>query len=301
MKNILELFPATMPESGFIIEDDKFYGIRVKKRGERFEIVSEFQERLKSSLSLEDFSEENISINVERMLSALGSPQRASLVLPDSIFRMQIVDIENYPKEIEEREKILLWQARRVLGHPNEDLRVSHIILSQEGRYAKVWLAAAPKSIFSIFEKTFETFGCHIGFITSTTISLYDLFLSKNLFHPSDINLLMSITSNSLTFLFTLNGELLFFRTKEFKKNEDYMERIVQEIKLTLLFQKEKLGPKPLRKVYYRITDESIIFPKDEFGEDVEIFSIEEINLFSEKKDEVNFLLPILSAISEAK
>jgi len=80
-----------------------------------------------------------------------------------------------------------------------------------------VWLSAAPKEIFNIFENCFEKFNCHIGFITSPSMALYDLFKEKGLFSSLSMTLLISITENSLTFLFVHKGEPLFLGLRSLK------------------------------------------------------------------------------------
>jgi Tfp pilus assembly PilM family ATPase len=300
MKNLLEYLPPSMPDTAIIVENNFLQGLRTKRKGDTFQIISNFKEGLSTPFSDEWQQIEEISAPVERMLVALGNPDRASLILPDSIFRMQVVDIDNYPKEESELEKILLWQARRTLGHPVEDLRVRHFILGKEANFAKVWLSAAPKEIFNVFENCFEKFNCHIGFITSPSMVLYELFREKGVFSSLSMTLLISITENSLTFLFVHNGEPLFFRTKEFKGAYASLERISQEIKLTLLYQKEQTGGIPLKKVIYRITAEGVEFPVSEFDEETEIVSIDSLTFLSyEKKMEPSIVLPLLSAMRE--
>ncbi|MCX7830942.1 MAG: hypothetical protein N2445_07790, partial [Acidobacteria bacterium] len=249
MNRIWEFLPPSMPDASFMFEDDKVFGFRGSYKGKNLNVVSRVTEDFQIAFSEDAPFSEALPSLTERVLLSLGNPERASLVFPDTMFRMQIVEIENFPKDREEIAKILLWQARRNLAHPDNNLRVRYKILEKEGDFVKLWLCAASEPILALFEKTFKEKKCHIGFITSPTIAVSEILSKKGFFETNDVVLVMSITSKSLTFLFFKDGKPLFFRTKDLREDTDFEERVAQEIKLTLLFQKEKLSESPLRKV----------------------------------------------------
>lgn len=275
MNRIWEMLPPSLPDTSFMFEDNYVYGIRGKFDGKNLNIVSKANEYFPLPSTEEMIFGEEVLPLAERILLSLGNPERASLVLPDTMFRMQTVEIENFPKDREEIKKILLWQARRNLAHPVNNLRVRHKILEKEGDFAKIWLTAAPEEALSFFEKTFREKKCHIGFITSPTLAISEILAQKGFLETNDVVLIMSITSKSLTFFFFKDAKPLFYRTKDLREDTDFEERIKQEIKLTLLFQKEKLSEKPLSKIFYRITSEDIRFPEEEFDSQTDIVSVE--------------------------
>lgn len=275
MNRIWEMLPPSLPDTSFMFEDNYVYGIRGKFDGKNLNIVSKANEYFPLPSTEEMIFGEEVLPLAERILLSLGNPERASLVLPDTMFRMQTVEIENFPKDREEIKKILLWQARRNLAHPVNNLRVRHKILEKEGDFAKIWLTAAPEETLSFFEKTFREKKCHIGFITSPTLAISEILAQKGFLETNDVVLIMSITSKSLTFFFFKDAKPLFYRTKDLREDTDFEERIKQEIKLTLLFQKEKLSEKPLSKIFYRITSEDIRFPEEEFDSQTDIVSVE--------------------------
>jgi hypothetical protein len=277
MNRIWEMLPPSMPDTSFLFEDNQVYGIRGKYDGKNLNIVSKVNEYFALPTTEETIMEEDIRPIAERLLLSLGNPERASLVLPDTMFRMQTVEIENFPKDKEEIKKILLWQARRNLAHPVNNLRVRYKILEKEGDFAKIWLSAAPEETFSLFEKIFREKKCHIGFITSPTLAISEIIAQKGFLETSDVLLVMSVTSRSLTFFFFKDAKPLFFRTKDLREDVDFAERVAQEIKLTLLFQKEKLSEKPLSKIFYRITSEEMRFPEEEFDSQTEAISLDKV------------------------
>lgn len=302
MNSYWDLLPPSMPDTVFIFEDDQIYGIRGHFEGKDLKITSNFNEYFEIP-SLEDsLTPQELSHFVERALLSLGNPERASLVLPDYFLRMQTVEIENFPKDKEEINKILLWQARRNLAHPVNNLRIRYKILEKENGFAKVWLCAGPEEMFSLFEKIFREKHCHIGFITSPILSISEILSRKGFFETNDIILVMSITSQSLTFFFFKDGEPLFFRTKEIKVENDFEERVAQEVKLTLLFQREKLSAQPIKKVFYRINNSDFRFPVEEFENQTEAIAIEDaFNLSGEYQIPSSALIPFVFSIWEYK
>lgn len=297
-----ELLPPSMPDASFMFEDDTVWGLRGNFDGKTLNVVSKVNEYfpLPSTEDLETYEE--ITTHIERILLSLGNPERASLLLPDTFFRMQVLEIENFPKDREEIKKILLWQARRNLAHPSNNLRVRHKVLEKEADFAKIWICAASEDILSFLENSFRNKGCHIGWITSPTLSISEILCSKGAFETNDVFLVMSITSRSLTFLFFKEEKPIFFRTKEIKEDLDFEERIKQEIKLTLLFQKDKLSEKPLKKIFFRIANCDFNLPLEEFDSQTEIIPIEDIFKFHELSQIPSSIsIPLISSIWEEK
>lgn len=302
MNRFWEILPPFMPDTSFIFEDNQVYGIRGSYDGKSLNLVSKVSEYFPLPTAEEVFGEEEISPLVEKILLSLGNPERASLVLPDTLFRMQTVEIANFPKDKEEIKKILLWQAKRNLAHPTNNLRVRYKILEKEGDFVQVWLSAAPQDTISFFENIFREKKCHIGFITSPTLAITEIIAQMGFLETTDVVLFMNITSRSLTFFFFKDSKPLFFRTKDLREDTNLEERIAQEIKLTLLFQKEKLSEKPLGKIFYRITSEELSFPEEEFDSKTEAISIEKVfGLQNELPIPPPIAIPLISSIREER
>lgn len=276
MKNILEYLPPAVPSASFMLEDGQISGIRIEKKKASVRLVSKFSEAAFDFSAEEWPQREEILPAVERALLSLGNPDRAAVLMPDVVFRMQSLDLEGFPKSEEEKEKIVLWQARRNLGHPCPDLRVRYFPLEREGDFTRLWAAAAPRDLLGGIEKAFADKGCHVGLIASPSMVLHGLLAKRGIMRPEGLELFLNITLRSITFLFARGGEPVFFRTKELRHGEDTGDRFAQEIRLTLAFQKEKLGNEGLKRVCYRLAGEDLFFPREEFEEGTEIVSLEE-------------------------
>jgi len=298
MKNILEYLPPAIPSASFLFEDGHLSGIRAEKKKSSVKLVSRFSEAAFDISSEEWPQAEEMAPSVERALLSLGNPDRAAVLLPDVVFRMQVLELEGFPKSDEEREKILLWQARRNLGHPSADLRVRYFTLEKEGDFTKLWAAAAPRELLGNIEKTFAEKGCHVGFISSPSAVMHSLLSKRGVLKGDGLELFLDMTGRSVTFLFSRAGEPVFFRTKELRAGEEMGDRFAQEIRLTLAFQKEKLGNEGLKRVCHRAACEGLAFPAEEFEEGTEIVPLE--GLFREK-EQAGFpsqrLLPLLASL----
>ncbi len=302
MNTFWELLPPSMPDTSFLFEDEQAWGFRGNFDGKTLNLVSKVNEYFKLPSLEEENPSEDIVPLLERALLSLGNPDRASLILPDTIYRMQVLDIDNFPKDQKEIKKVLLWQARRNLAHPSNNLRVRHKILEKEGDFVRIWICAAPEDLLSLFEKSFKQKKCHIGYITSPSLVISEALARKGALETDDIVLIMNVTSKSLTFLFVKNAKPLFFRTKEIRESSDFEERVAQEIKLTLMFQREKLSEKPLKKIIYRVSSPDIHLPFEEFDLMTEIFPVEKVLAFQESPQiPLAAAIPLASSIWEEK
>jgi hypothetical protein len=300
MKNILEYLPPTMPSTSFMIEDGQIYGIRTEKRQKKTGLISKCSEAV-PDISAEEWQPgEEFDPVAGRVLLSLGNPDRATFLFPDVVFRMQILELENFPKNPEERDKVIMWQARRNLGHPAQEIRIRYFPIVHEGDYAKLWLAAAPKELIANFEEAFAAKGCHLGFIASPSMVLHSLLAKKGMLKSDGLELILNITEKSVTFLFVRNSEPVFFRTKELRAGEYIEDRLAQEVRLTLAFQREKLGDEGLKRVFYRITKAGLLFPSEEFEIETEVIPL---NGFSAEDDVKGFprhiSLPLLASLEE--
>ncbi len=300
MKNILEYLPPAVPPAAFLLEDGILSGVRTEKRKASLRFVSKFSEQAFEITSEEWPQREDMAPAVERALLSLGNPDRAAFLLPDIVFRMQVLELEDFPKAEDEKQKILLWQARRNMGHPVQDLRIRYHLLQKDADFTRLWAAAAPKELLSEIEKLFSDKGCHLGLIASPTMVLHPLLVKKGIMKSVGLELLLNITSRSITFLFARDGVPVFFRTKELRSGDETSDRFAQEIRLTLAFQKEKLGNEGLRRVCHRIAGDELNVPGEEFDEGTELVSLNEISP-DRGTDSVRgySLLPLLASLEE--
>ncbi|HNQ77584.1 MAG TPA: hypothetical protein PK747_01425 [Acidobacteriota bacterium] len=300
MKNILEYLPPAVPSASFLLEDGILSGVRTEKKKASFRFVSKISETAFEVSSEEWPQREEMAPAVERALLSLGNPDRAAFLLPDVVFRMQVLELENFPKSEEEKEKILLWQARRNLGHPVQDLRIRQHLLEKDGDFTRLWAAAAPRELLAGIEKLFSDRGCHLGFISSPVMVLHPLLEKKGIMKSDGLELLLNMTSKSITFLFTRDGLPVFFRTKELRSGDETADRFAQEIRLTLAFQREKLGNEGLKRVCHRVAGDDMFFPAEDFDEGTEVVSLNDISPDTETDGIRGYsLLPLLASLEE--
>jgi len=63
MKNLLEYLPPSMPDTAFIVEDNFLQGLRTKRKGDTFQIVSNFKEMTSLHHFLDEWQQiEEISV-----------------------------------------------------------------------------------------------------------------------------------------------------------------------------------------------------------------------------------------------
>lgn len=301
MKNILEIFKPELPKCAVIFEDGLVLGIRGDFENGVFRVESKGLFEFNLSNDDDNIPDEEIEVLIPKVLNSIGNPERVILILPDTLFRMQSIEIDSFPKKEEERAKVVLWNAKRNLSHYTDDLRVRYQILEKDGSFVRIWVSAAPERVLKKFESIFSKHNSHVGFITSPTLSISKMIVEKRLFGDG-LFLLLSLNKKSISFMFFRDDSPLFYRSKEFLDEEEMAERVGQEIKLTLMYQKEKIINKSVKMVTLRKNLDSFNQISFEFDAETEIKDIASfINIEEISRDISFYLYPFASLIMEAR
>lgn len=263
MRGLLERMPPTFPEVALLVEPPRALGLRVVKGRAGTEPVAWFDEPLPT-----DGEGIDAGTLAERATVSLGMPPRLALVLDDALSRSQVLTLADFPGREEERQQVLRWHLRKVLNLTLDDVRLRYQILQRQGRSVTLWLSMGPEGLLASLEAAFLERGTHVGFIGTTVPELYNRALSRGALPEEGTCLLVNRTPRALSFLFAEGGVPRFFRCKEIAAWEleggEDEERLAQEVRLTLAYQRERLGGAPLRTVFVRQAGAGLSLPLEE-------------------------------------
>jgi hypothetical protein len=116
-------------------------------------------------------------------------------------------------------------------------------------------VGVCPEAEASALEAVFAAKGCHVGFIGSPTMALYNLASAHGLLPAGADVLILNRTPRYVSFLFVEDGAPLFFRCRDLDGTEGGSpsdDRLAQELRLTLAYYREKLGGTRLSKILLR-------------------------------------------------
>ena len=120
-------------------------------------------------------NESSIAEALRRLRMETGKWERVSLLLPDSWFRINIMDVPSLPKNGNgEALEVVRWSLKRTLPIPPEQLRVSYSVLSRSGSSAKVLALSALDATLSALERIFAAAGFEVILIEPVGLNIWN-------------------------------------------------------------------------------------------------------------------------------
>ena len=110
-------------------------------------------------------NEASLAETLRRLRLESGRWDRVSLLLPDSWFRINILDLPNFPESSREAEDIVRWSLKRTMPIDSVLLRVRHELLSRTAGQSKVLAISAMDQTLSAIENVFEAAGIAVVLI----------------------------------------------------------------------------------------------------------------------------------------
>src|SRR5688572_23270769 len=111
---------------------------------------------------------------LRRMKLETGKWDRVSVLLPDSWFRINIVDLPSLPERNGDAMDVVRWSLKRTLPIPPEQLRVAYHVLSRNGAAAKVLVLSALEATLSAIERVFAAAGLDVILIEPVGLNIWN-------------------------------------------------------------------------------------------------------------------------------
>jgi Tfp pilus assembly PilM family ATPase len=112
---------------------------------------------------------------LRRLRNETGKWESLSLLLPDSWFRMNIMDLPSLPKNGNgEALEMVRWSLKRTLPIPPEELRVSYSVLTRDGQAAKVLALSAMNQTLTAIERVFRAAGFDVILIEPVGLNIWN-------------------------------------------------------------------------------------------------------------------------------
>jgi len=111
---------------------------------------------------------------LRRLRMESGRWDKVSLLLPDSWFRINIVDLPSLPDRENEALEVVRWSLKRTLPVPPDQLRVSFTVLSRGAQGAKVLVLSAQEATLAAIEKVFAANGFEAVLIEPVGLNIWN-------------------------------------------------------------------------------------------------------------------------------
>jgi hypothetical protein len=170
------------------------------------------------------------------------SGEKAACLIPESCFKILVLAFDSFPASEREREKLLLWRAKKQVPVLPEDARLSYEVMASPAS-VKVLTLLARKAVIQEYEDLFASLGLKTGMLTASTLSLLNLVDWEK---EKDL-IVANIEEDSISLTAITRSEMALYRYKPFAIESrgllqvgQKIENIVKEIENTVHFIEDR-------------------------------------------------------------
>lgn len=176
--------------------------------------------------------------------------ERAWLLLPDSWFRMNIIEIDELPSNAAEAEAIVRWSIRRTLPIAPDALRVGWVPLSRSGEKRRVLVVSAIEESLAGIEAALRTAGIETAGIESIGLNLWNTITDREPATATD-RMLIHVRRDEFTTAVFRGNEPLFLRSRNLSGERS----VANEIRLSASYLRDSVQLGQLERCYLAAND----------------------------------------------
>jgi type IV pilus assembly protein PilM len=180
--------------------------------------------------------ESNLTEIIRRMRNETGRWDKASLLLPDAWFRMNIVDLPSLPAKAEDALDVVRWSLKRTLPIPPEQLRVAFTVLSRTGQGAKVLVLSALEATLTSIERVLNAAGIDVVLVEPLGLNIWNAITVREADTTAD-RLFMYVRDTDFTTAVFRGAQPLFIRSRNISGDRT----VEQEIRLSANYLRDSL------------------------------------------------------------
>jgi Tfp pilus assembly PilM family ATPase len=174
-----------------------------------------------------------------------GNFERVSLLLPDSWFRINLVDLPTLSDRRDEALHAIRWSLKRTLPIPVESLRVSWEVLGKSATGLKILAISAVEKSLTAIEKVFAAAGMEIVLIEPVGLNIWNAITIREAATSND-RLFVYVRDTDFTTAVFRGSQPLFIRSR----NLSGERTLQQEIRLSANYLRETLQASSLERAY---------------------------------------------------
>jgi Tfp pilus assembly PilM family ATPase len=190
-------------------------------------------------------NESALTETLRRLRNETGRWDKVSLLLPDSWFRINIVDLPTLPEREAEALDVVRWSLKRTLPIAPEQLRVTYSVLSREGSAAKVLVLSALEATLASLEKAFAAQGVEVVLIEPLGLNIWNAITTREAETTAD-RLFLYVRDTDFTTAVFRGAQPLFIRSR----NLSAERTVEQEIRLSASYLRDALAVNTFANCY---------------------------------------------------
>jgi len=180
---------------------------------------------------------------LRRMKLETGKWDKVSILLPDSWFRMNIIELQALPERAHEAAEVIRWSLRRTMPIDPSALRMAYEVLSRTP--PKVLAVSAVEETLAAIERLFEAAGIEVILIEPAGLNIWNAVTAREAVTTRD-RIFFYIRQNDFTTALFRGGVPLFIRSR----NLNVHRTLQQEIKLSATYLRDSMQTTSIESCY---------------------------------------------------
>src|SRR5437763_3018100 len=180
---------------------------------------------------------------IRRMKLETGRWDKLSLLLPDSWFRMNIIELQSLPERANEPAEVIRWSLRRTMPVDPSELRLSYEVLSRTP--PRILAVSAVEATIAAIERLFDAAGVEVVLIEPAGLNLWNAITAREAVTTRD-RIFFYIRENDFTTALFRGPLPLFIRSRNLSGDRT----LQQEIKLSATYLRDTLQTSSIEKCY---------------------------------------------------
>jgi len=182
---------------------------------------------------------------LRRVKMEAGKLERASILLPDAWFRMNLIELPSIPERGDEALHAIRWSLKRTLPIPPESLRMGWEVLGKSSVGLKVLVISAVEKTLTAIERVFNAAGIEIVLIEPVGLNIWNAITIREQATSND-RLFVYVRETDFTTAVFRGSQPLFIRSR----NLSGARTLQQEIRLSANYLRETLQTVSLERAY---------------------------------------------------
>jgi len=209
---------------------------------------------------------------VRRVKLETGRWEKVSLLLPDSWFRINLVDLPVFNDRASGSMESVRWSLKRTLPIPPEELRIAFQVLSREGTAARLLVVSALQKTLAAIERVFAGAGISIILLETLGLSIWNAITVREADTAGD-RLFLYVRDDEFTTAVFRGSQPLFIRSR----NLSGERTVQQEIRLSASYLRDSLQATGFENCYIagsHIDGNVATVVREEFSSPVRMISL---------------------------
>jgi hypothetical protein len=171
---------------------------------------------------------EAIASVIRRMKLESGRIDRLSVLLPDSWFRINLLNMESLPDSRKEADEIVRWQLKRTMPIRAEEFRIAHQTVGRSNGHLQVLVLAAYEKALASIESVFQEQQTELVLIEPTGLNVWNAIVTREAVTNED-RVFLYLRERDFTTAVFRGPTPLFIRARNLTGERS----LVQEVKLS--------------------------------------------------------------------